>query len=75
MEYKTQRENKNTTNEYRYFLDQSLLELIDCLFRGKAGIKLLDVYPSYFYNKNQYGLTADDLSRQKVLVGDPEAIR
>ena len=32
-EYKTKRENKNTTNEYRHFQSsQILLELIDCLF-------------------------------------------
>ena len=31
-EYKTKNGNKNTTNEYRYFLDQILQELIDCLF-------------------------------------------
>ena len=31
-EYKTKGENKNTTNEYRYFLESTLLELIDYLY-------------------------------------------
>ena len=31
-EYKTKSENKNTTNEYRYFLESTLLELIDYLY-------------------------------------------
>ena len=31
-EHKTKSENKNKANEYRYFLNQTLLELIDSLF-------------------------------------------
>ena len=31
-EYKTKSENKNTANEYRYFLKSNFVESIDCLF-------------------------------------------
>ena len=31
-EYKAKSKNSNTANEYRYFLESSLVESIDCLF-------------------------------------------
>ena len=31
-EYKAKHDNKNTTNEYRYFLESNFWELIYCLF-------------------------------------------
>ena len=73
-EYKTKSNNRDATNEFRYFLKSKFFGVNRKLTIGKGEDYTTGYLLDQEYNKNYFRLIAVDLSRPKELDADTKAI-